>query len=93
MALNKDFELSSGVSGNYWKVNSIEIDKVVSDTKVTVGLYKDEGARKAGKTPMHVVAFHIEGDKCGEVAVGNNVTGLVYEWLKARPEFEVSQDV
>ena len=93
MALNKSFEMKCGSVGDYWKVNSIEIDKVILDAKVTVGLYKDEDARKSGKTPMHLVSFHIEGDKCDEVSVGNNVTGLVYEWLKSRSEFEGSKDV
>ena len=53
MAFQKDLELNSGFTGNYWRLSSVNVncdgEPLVS---IYMFLYKNRDARLAGKTPI-----------------------------------------
>ena len=53
MAFQKDLELNSGFTGNYWRLSSVHVDCDGSlMVSISMFLYKDRNARIQGKTPI-----------------------------------------
>ncbi|KKK93389.1 hypothetical protein LCGC14_2693370 [marine sediment metagenome] len=56
MALQKDFETDSGFTGNYWRIDRIEISRFDKQMVATLNLYKSSADRTAGKEQMRGVS-------------------------------------
>lgn len=54
MALKKEKELPSGVSGEYWKIVSVQLDRIKLELTVKIALFKDKAASDIGKQAMGV---------------------------------------
>jgi len=106
MALQKTTELDNGTSSNYWRVASISIEVSRGDIgdrgsirgdigdcgSIRVELYKDESARRAGKTPTNASNFTISPTDFMQSPL-DNPYATAYALLKVRPEFADSTDV
>ncbi len=106
MALQKDFELDNGVTGNYLRVENVLIEnKNGANDSFYVYLYLNKSASDNGKKPLKLLfTFNFPFDK-GEVlhnspftleamnTVDNNPYKIAYNWLKTQPEFSGAIDV
>ena len=54
MALKKTKELPSGVTGEYWKVTGIYVDREKLTLTATISLFKDKAASDAGKSNLGI---------------------------------------
>lgn len=96
MALQKSKELTSGVSGDYWKLLIKELSG--SKTICAVSLYKDAAARAADKSVLESVVYSWSGEDnpCTIAAMDvadSNPIKLCYAKLKTLAEFSGAQDV
>ena len=61
MALQKEYTLSTGVTGNYWKISSLKNkDYKTGNCTVQVDLYLNEQARLDNKKPLLSNNFNIQ---------------------------------
>ncbi len=100
MALEKSFELPTGVSGNYWKITQATFDYLTSTLECIVKLYKDAAARAAGKEPLSQSQYVWTGadfagwfDPVTLNTANYNPQERAYEKLKTLPEFSGATDV
>lgn len=94
MALELTKELSSGVEGEYWKIEAIEMNPY--KTTVRLALYKDAAARAAEKAPLQysVHEFYGADNPCSVVALeSESAYVLCYDKLKELDEFDGALDV
>ncbi len=89
MAIKKTKNLASGVSGEYWKVTSVEIDTGDDKMKATITLFKDAAHAVSNHPlgPEKVYRFDITSQQTED-----NVVELAYEKIKARAESQVTRD-
>lgn len=59
MALKKTKILSTGVSGEYWKIMSVDV-QYPNTANVRLGLYLNKDARDSGKQPLLFEAFTLQ---------------------------------
>jgi hypothetical protein len=57
MGMQLTSTLPSGVSGNHWKITSIEMDTSVDSALLYVSLYLSKAAKEAGNPPMSCNAY------------------------------------
>ena len=62
MALIKQQEQSSGVTGEYWRILETNISYQSQLARVVLGLYKDKQARNDGKETLHIESFDWSGE-------------------------------
>lgn len=78
MAIRKIKNLPNGISGDYWKVTSVSLDKPALKLTCTIALFKDENQTvplKMSKT----FKFKIEPDQ-----VDGDLVALSYTLIKGR---------
>jgi len=90
MALQLEHELLSGVTGNYWKVDRITIDRYKKEIDVYLSLYLDAAARAADK--KYIInreykwldeEFFLESEDLTET----NYIEAIYTKIKAEDDF------
>lgn len=63
MALKKQIELPTGVTGDYWRDIQLNISFLRDDSVMTLELYHTEETRRAGKPPMNSpVTINLDGE-------------------------------
>ena len=97
MGLVLAYELTSGLTAEYYRIISIEIDSTLDSSKCCVALYKDLAARTAEKAPVVNYVFTFTGDDnpCTVVAMdaeNSNPIKLMYNKLKTLPTFTNAVD-
>ncbi len=97
MALQLNKEMSTGVTGDYWKVTKVILEGE-DECLVTVKLFKDSAARLASKLPLETLEYSFKDSEnpCLIVEMdeaNQNPFFLVYEKLKTLPEFAGALDV
>ncbi len=80
MALKKTVEQASGVSGEYWKITSINVDKKRMQLVVTISLFKDKAAADSDKASLNRVGFTFPVVKD---ELDSDLFALGYEKIKA----------
>lgn len=89
MALQLTQEHSSGVSGNYWHVTHLSLNRETDCLEVRIALYKDAAAYAAGKTELCFLnrAF------TSITPATEDLIAFAYTKLKLLPEFVGAVDV
>lgn len=87
MALELAHEMPSGVSGNYWRIVSLQLQKKQNTTTVSLGLFLDHAASDADKALLHDVSYTWAGadNPCTVAAMDvadSNPYKLAYDKLK-----------
>ena len=85
-------ELDTGISGNYWKVTKITLNRNGDSMEYEVALYKDEASRTAGKSPMFI-KNHSGSATLSELQTAEDPVELAYTRLKELDEFSEATDV
>lgn len=98
MALQKSFELQSGISGNYWRITSVGLNPAYRTADITICLYYNSNARENEKQVLWCKPYQINGDNYDtyvspEVLDTKNPLKSCYEYLKTTPEFFDAVDV
>lgn len=109
MALQLSFENDMGLTGDYWRINSVAIDFVNQAAEVNISLYKDAAAYAAGKSSMYLRSYtYTTADDDGVGGTVDNFTGIfdyatlnqsvnsvagTYTKLKLEPDFAGAVDV
>lgn len=52
MAIQKQKDLPSGISGNYWKISKVNLDTVNSRCGYSISLFKDKATSDAGASSL-----------------------------------------
>lgn len=68
MALIKEVELDSGHIASYWRIGTINIHPKSGAVIVMLG-YKDEAARKEGKSPVKKEEIALSWAECGDCSM------------------------
>ncbi len=97
MALQLSEEQATGVTGEYWKIESIALTGEQQST-VRIRLYKDSAARVAGKEAMKELVYMWAGANNPLLIADmdledNNPFKLAYDKLKTLDEFDGALDV
>ena len=90
MALKKTFELPSGLTVDYWKIDVLTVDTRNNSCSCIVSVFKDVASRLAGKTSVDYRSYTWEGtNNPFDIAVSIDVNPfiVIYEKLKTLPEF------
>lgn len=103
MAIQKDFELSSGILVNdaYWQIINFQYAKGFDETKISVLVYASKAAKEAGKSALNgVVTFTVENTLTNEflseeaiAASGNGYIKQAYLYLLSLPQFQSAESV
>lgn len=91
MALLKQVELASGISGEYWRVTRVNINRLDDTAAVEMRLYLDAEARSAGKDEIRTEWFYLEQVDLDALR-GTDPVAATYTRLKQLPEFEGAAD-
>lgn len=96
MALEKEYELNTGVSGRYW-VMSFSVNGISKEVKVKMSLFKDKSVRDGGKLSMHVLEFIYMLSELPSMANPATTLGqasaICYAKVKQESAFRGSSDV
>lgn len=85
MSLKKEKILPSGVSGDYWKITRIDIDRMVLRITYVISLFKDEAHKN--HVPMGLEkTFQFNATK---EQIDSNVVALGYEKIKEYSALEL----
>lgn len=86
MAIQKAKTLPSGVSGDYWRITTIAIDRQNFIIKAQVGLFKDAAASAANKPHMGLVKTFEFPFTMVEFLAAPNAISFVYSKIIAKAE-------
>lgn len=93
MAIKKDLELSTGVNGDYWRIERILITK--NNTQVDLHLYKSKAAARNNKLPMertiHIWSGPDHPCRPEQLAL-QSAFKLCYDAIKLLPNFSGAID-
>ena len=98
LAINIEAD-NTGVMATYWRIRGVTIHTPPDgeDTvTVTVEGYATEAARGAGKDPLMASQFSVPlsvMENPGSNALRDQIKGMLYTVVKARPEFTGATDV
>jgi len=62
IALQKDYVMADGNTGNYWVIQRINMDSVNETASLVLFLYKDAATKAAGGTPMCAFELSVPTD-------------------------------
>ncbi len=79
MALIQKTTLSSGVTGDYWKITNLEIDKISNFLSVTISCYLNKDTRDKGLNPFTSKKFIL---KLSTIDLSKNILDEVYKQIK-----------
>lgn len=93
MALQLSYELPTGISGDYWKINWVSMNRDSGlNINVQVMLYLSEAARIAGKQPLMTKNYTWFGsdatdfDATQQDVAGENIIKTAYDKLKSHTD-------
>jgi hypothetical protein len=90
MALLKAIELPSGLTVEYWRIESVSVDVLCNTCSCTISVYKDQASRIAGKTSVKSISFSWCGGDSPFDELANiilNPVAVAYGKVKTMPEF------
>ena len=93
MALQKSKELTSGVTGEYWRVGMVILDRMLNTAVIRADLFKDAAARTAGKTELLYKTYEFSSVSIVETQAFDDIIAWAYDKLKGLPDFTDAADV
>lgn len=93
MAIEKEKTLSSGVTGNYWRVVSITVDRQNLKVIGQLGLFKDKASSDAGKLPMPLIKTFKFPLVMAEIMPPTNLIAYVYTKIQAAADVVITKDI
>lgn len=92
MGIQKEKILNSGISGNYWRILSININRQAFKASAQLGLFKDKAASDAGKPHIGAVkSFDFTFTSSDLASV--NLISFVYGKILAIANQDISVDI
>ena len=92
MAIVKSLETGYGVTAEYHKIVTTDVNWLNSTIRITIDSFINQQARLDGKMPIIVHSYYFSGDDF-TLTTNMNVVGWSYEQIKLKPEWENSLDV
>lgn len=90
MAIRKQKELPSGLSGDYWKIIDEKVDRLTWECTFKIALFKDQASAAAGHLPLGAVKiYRFTVDKA---LLDGDRTELGYQKIKEKAATLVSKD-
>ncbi|MFL1461146.1 hypothetical protein ACI6QG_03005 [Roseococcus sp. DSY-14] len=84
MAFMLPIELdNTGVSAAYWRITHLQLDRNAGVLDAVLHGFRDEAARRAGKAPMHRLAFRFGPQ--APVTAGDLAIEEVYRAIRGEP--------
>jgi hypothetical protein len=93
MAIQKEKTLKSGVTGNYWRITSVTIDRQNLTVIGQIALFRDKAASDAGMRPMPLVKTFKFPLVMSEIAPPTNLIAYVYVKIQAAADVAVTKDI
>ena len=93
MGIQKEKILNSGVSGNYWRITSVYIDRQNLQITGEIALFKDQACSNAGMQPMPISKRFSFPLIMAEIAPPTNLIAYVYNKIKAAASVSITEDV
>jgi hypothetical protein len=93
MAMQLTTVLNSGVSGNYWKISDIYIQRDIQQISITMSLYLSQSCRQQNMSPLTTSNYLINGSVCSSIVSSADIIQVLYDYLKLLPEFAGETDV
>ena len=84
MALQKEFETPTGNSGNYWRVDSVSLERKDMKMECRLNLYKSKADRDSGKRRMDEQRVMVLDIPAGSTTLAQLVSGI-YTSAKTTP--------
>jgi hypothetical protein len=93
MAIQKEKTLSNGVTGNYWRILSVFLDRQNLKAHGQIGLFIDKAASDAGKKPIGAIKNFSFALNMAEFLASANAITYIYSKIKAKAETEILYDI
>lgn len=93
MAIEKEKTLKSGVTGNYWRVTTVVIDRQNFKVVGQIALFKDKAASDSGKLPMPLTKTFKFPLVMEEIVPPTNIVAYVYEKIMTAANVPVTKDI
>lgn len=93
MAIQKEKTLASGVTGNYWRITQINIDRQNLQIQGTIALFKDAASSAAGQPPIGASKVFQFPFTMAEFAEAPNAIAFIYTKIKARAAQTLNYDL
>lgn len=93
MAIQKEKTLSSGVTGNYWRITTITVDSLNMKIVGQISLFKDQTASNAGKSPMAFSKTFRIPLNLPELLAAENIIAYMYEKIQDAADVVVTKDI
>jgi hypothetical protein len=92
MAMQLNKTLDNGVTGNYWKITNIRIDRMGLQITVDVRLWVSQSTRNSGLNPLEIDSYVLTGSDYTTAMAASNLVAAIYDYLKALPDFSGEVD-
>ena len=92
MGIIKEKVLSSGISGDYWRIVTVEIDVLAEKCTVRLAIYLSYESRVEGATPIKYDLVEIEDFFVKGADFGSINLGTIYEKIKTSSELKQAED-
>jgi len=93
MAIQKEKTLSSGITGNYWRITSVNINRQSLRMMVVIALFKDAAASAAGKPPIGDYKNFSFNFTMAEFAAASNAIAFAYGKIIAQAQTMRTHDI
>ena len=91
MALQKSFENSQGHTGDYWRVDAINMERSGMKLEARLNLYRSMADRNGGKRRMDTQKVIVFDIPAGSTSI-NQLVGGIYTQAKTTPTSDQSPD-
>lgn len=93
MAIQKEKTLESGVTGNYWRVTTVTIDRQNMKVVGQIALFKDQASSNAGMLPMPCSKTFKFPLVMSEIAPPVNIVAYVYGKIQEAADVVITKDI
>lgn len=93
MAIQKSKTLPNGVTGDYWRITTIHIDRQNLRVAGQVALFLDQAASNTGKQPIGAHKTFRFPFVAAEIAPPTNLIAYVYGKIIAQAEAVITKDI
>lgn len=93
MAIQKEKTLPSGVTGNYWRIQNITVDRQNLKVAGQIALFKDKESSDAGKLPMPLIKTFKFPLIMQDVAPPADIIAYMYLKIQEAANVVVTKDI
>ncbi len=93
MPIQKEKTLPSGVTGNYWRITTITIDRQRLRVVASIALFKDKQASDEGKAPMALTKVVRFPFVVSEALLAPDLISYIYTKIKDAAEVVITKDI